>query len=221
MRNPWLELPRKPDYVLEIDAPHIEAVNRHAKPEHRLDLRMIPVPFLGNRAAPLVVLGLNPSYQPDSLDVETGTAPLAEALRANLGSDPRGHVHPGLASKFAHTGGGRWWRKCLKALIELGHDPDDLARRVLAVDFHGYRSKSWQAIPLTLPSQHYGFHLVGAAIDRGATIVVTRGVRHWEVAVPRLFGYRSLVLVKNVRSATVSTRNCGEEEFARVRKALT
>jgi hypothetical protein len=220
VRNPWQDLPRKPLYVLEVDRPHVEAFNRRVGPRYQLDLRLMPVPFMGNRTAPLLVLGLNPSFQPDSLRLERGRPRLAKALRDNLGSDRRARVHISLTSEFEDTGGGRWWRDCLRALID-GRDPNELAPKVLAVDFHGYRSKGWQAIPFTLPSQLYGFHLVESAIDRGATIVVTRGARHWEVAVPRLYDYRFLVRTNTARIARISPGNCGEEGFAAVRKALT
>jgi hypothetical protein len=36
---------------------------------------------------------------------------------------------------------------------------------------------------VTLPSQRFGFQVVEDAIDRGATIITTRGKDAWEVAV--------------------------------------
>ena len=99
---------------------------------------------------------------------------------------------------------GRWWRRCFGALIDRGHEPDELARKVLAVEFHGYRSLDRQPIPFTLPSQHFGFELLRSAMRRQATIVVTRGLRQWEVAIPELAQYGYLVRLKNARSATIS-----------------
>ena len=220
MKNPWLDLPRTKPYVLEIDRPHVEAFNRHASTKHRLDLRMLPLPFVGNRQAPLLVLGLNPSYQPDSRRLDRDGTARGDAIRANLGPKPRGHVHPGLNPEFAETSGGRWWRRCFRALIDKGHTADSLARDVLAVEFHGYRSLNWQPIPYTLPSQHFGFELVRRAMQRQATIVLARGRRHWDVAIPELRNYDSRVELKNARSATISPKNCTRRGFALVRKAL-
>jgi hypothetical protein len=207
-------------YVLGVDRPHVEAFNRHASARHRLDLRMIPVPFMGNRSAPLLVLGLNPSYQRDSLRLDRDGNARGEALRANLGSNRRGHIHAGFNPEFAGTGSWRWWRRCFRAVIDEGHEPDELVRKVLAVDFHGYRSLNWRAIPVTLPSQDFGFELVRRAIRRQATIVVTRGFPQWHVAVPDLANYKSLVRLKNPRSATISPTNCTRRGFKLVRKAL-
>jgi len=220
VRNPWLDLPRTKPYILDIDRAHVEAFNRHASPKHRLDLRMIPVPFMGNRAAPLLVLGLNPSYQRDSLRLDCDGTRRGDAMRANLGSNPRRHLHVGLRDEFAETSGGRWWRRCFRALIDRRHEPDELAHKVLGVEFHGYRSLNWQAIPFTLPSQYFGFELVRRAMRRQATIVVTRGIPQWHVAIPELADYESLARLKNPRSASISPRNCTRRGFTLVQKAL-
>lgn len=53
----------------------------------------------------------------------------------------------------------------------------DLANHLLAVEFHGYHSENWQALPVTLPSQLYTFSLVEGAMGRGAVIVVLRAWR--------------------------------------------
>jgi len=76
---------------------------------------------------------------------------------------------------------------CVRGVAdELGCDASELADRVLAVEFHGYRSKKWPALPVTLPSQWYGFQLVREAIARKAFVVILRGERDWKVAVPEL-----------------------------------
>ena len=60
--NPWMELPSRAPYVLSSDRPFVEAFNKHADEAKRLDLDLLPEPFMGNRSAPLVVLGLNPGW---------------------------------------------------------------------------------------------------------------------------------------------------------------
>ena len=84
---------------------------------------------------------------------------------------------------------GEWWRRCVRQLVLAGQPLEHLARSVLSVEFHGYHSPSFAPIPITLPSQWFGFSLVEQAIARGATVVMTRGRREWEVAVPELMSY--------------------------------
>lgn len=143
----------------------------------RLHLEALPDPFVGPHDAALVVLGRNPGW--------SGSEPArrSAALRANLDDDPAGHVHVYLTEDWAETGGGKWWRKCTRAISESsGLAYVELARSVLAVEFHGYHSQDWAPLPITLPSQWFGFGPVEDAIRRGAVIVVLRGGSDWDVA---------------------------------------
>jgi hypothetical protein len=90
----------------------------------------------------------------------------------------------------------------------------------MAVEFHGYHSRRWSPLPVTLPSQWFGFRLVDQAIERGAVIVVTRAVQQWLVAVPRLASYHGLVRTKSAQTASLGRGNLGEHEYARVTEAL-
>jgi len=98
--------------------------------------------------------------------------------------------------------------------------PPDLARRVLSVEFHGYHSQDWAALPVTLPSQWYGFNLVARAIQRGAIIVVLRGGKDWDVAIPGLHGYPRRFSTNTVRSASVSPGNLPQGVFDLVIDAI-
>jgi len=220
MRNPWQDVPVEPPYLLPADRPYVESFNRHVTLAYRLDVRLLPEPFLGSRGAPLVVLNLNPGIAGSEYRVHNWPA-YSRALRANLGADRRGHHQVNLDPAFAKTPGGRWSRKCFKAVIAAGVNHADLARRVLLVEFHGYHARSWRPIPVTLPSQRYGFWLVEQAMNRGATIIPMRGVRDWEVAVPHLGSYKRRVGIRNPRSATISPANCGQRGFDLVIEAVT
>ena len=105
-------------------------------------------------------------------------------------------VHGGafhwLADDVSDTTGGRWWRNCLRGLTSPDRSYADLSTRVLALEFHGYHSPQWSALPITLPSQRYTFDLVRQAIDREAVIVALRALRSWQVAVPELMRYDRL-----------------------------
>ena len=76
-------------------------------------------------------------------------------------------------------------------------------------------------IPITLPSQWFGFSLVEQAIARGATVVMTRGSRQWTVAVPALMAYERVVRLKSPQEAAISPRNCGDQGWETILDALS
>lgn len=216
MKNPWVDLPDSEPFVLGDDRPRVHAFNRAVDARYQLRLNLLPEPFLGSRDARLVLLMLNPGFANSDLRVHKGG--YGAALRANLVDDPSGHIHLGLSSGFKDDL--PWWTTHLQAVIERVDDLDALARKVLAVEFHGYHAQSWKPIPVTLPSQQFGFWLVEQAIARGATIVPMRGERIWEIAIPSLHGYENLVRIKNPRAGTLSPGNCEGDGFERVLHAL-
>jgi len=217
--NPWMELPSRAPYVLSSDRPFVEAFNKHADEAKRLDLDLLPEPFIGNRSAPLVVLGLNPGWsEQNSENYSTPARP--HAILANLRDEPEGQVHYALTPEFASTPVGEWWRRCFRWIVLAGQPLEHLARSVLSVEFHGYHSRSFASMPITLPSQWFGFSLVEQAITRGATVVMTRGRREWEVAVPELMSYTRVVGLRNRGPAAISRGNCGNRDWAMILVAL-
>ncbi|HEY0319117.1 MAG TPA: hypothetical protein VGC49_12605 [Solirubrobacterales bacterium] len=220
MRNPWLDLPKEPPYVLPQDREYVDEFNRHtANPKYQLDVALMPGPFEGSRQAPLLVLMRNPGVGSWDDDRELGD--YQEAMRANLGDAPEDQVQVGLKAEFESTPAGIWSRgRCFKNLIkEQGLPAEHLAHLVLNVEFHGYHSKNWHSLPITLPSQYYGFWLVVRAMERGATVVALRGSWDWEVAVPGLADYPRLVTVHSSQSPAISPDNCGDK-FSYVLEAL-
>lgn len=61
---------------------------------------------------------------------------------------------------------------------------------------------------LPLPSQDYNFRLVLNAVDRGAIIILMRGLQRWLRAVPKLNEYDKVLILKNVQQPTISPNNC-------------
>lgn len=218
VKNPWHDLPTDPPFVLPIDHAPVREFNEKAQLDKRLDLDLIPQPFLGNRDAPLLILGANPN-------VRGGHAggPVAAAIRANLSPDPNGHSLIGLLPEFADTPNAEWWRQgCLPEVLGLGPAPQELADRILSIELHGYHSKAWRRPSTPFPSQRYGFWLVEQAMARGAVIVVLACRGHWETAVPGLSTYRHFVAKQNRRSRSyrISQGNLGHEGFREVLRAL-
>jgi hypothetical protein len=216
--NPWTALPDSPPYVLPEDRPFVESWNKQAANERkRLHTEVVPEPFVGQRAAPVVVLQLNPAWR----DLPDAHPPdLNAAIRGNLGDDPAGHVHPGFLDRFTETSGS-WWRRRWRAVMQhSGLGFEDLAERVLAVEWYGYYSHDWANLPVTLPSQWFSFDLVKRAVEREAVILITRGWRVWPVAVPTLLTYRRVFATRSARNAYISAGNLPAGGFDAVVNAL-
>ncbi|MGW6580013.1 hypothetical protein ACWF76_11560 [Streptomyces globisporus] len=105
-------------------------------------------------------------------------------------------------------------------MTKQGHSHDELARQILAVQFHGYHSQSWRPIPYTLPSQPFAFYLVRRAMSRDAVIVLGRIAATWKIAVPELASYPNVVTPKQNRSVQISRGNFSPENFERIEQAL-
>jgi hypothetical protein len=220
--NMWSALPLDPPYVLAEDRPHVEAWNerRGAKDERvRLQLSVWPEPFLGPRTAHVVILAQNPAW-PGGPPPHVGNARYEAALRGNLSDDSDRHIHMGLQDAFAATSG-KWWRPRWRVAMERsGLTFEDMARKVLAVQSHGYFSERWARLPVTLPSQWFSFDLVRQAVERSAVIVVTRGWKDWTDSVPELQSYDGAMRTKSPRGAYVTPMNLPAGGFERVVDAL-
>lgn len=106
-------------------------------------------------------------------------------------------------------------------MVEGAHGPlirrcdlDQVASRVLVVEYHGYHAQKFDPPPLTLPSQYFSWDLVRAALARSALVVCTRGYQVWEVAVPELATYEQYVrLERPLRRFTLGPGVLGEAAF--------
>ena len=209
MSNPWLRLRRRRPFVLASDRKTVLDFNGRVSGKFSLDLSLLPEPWVGNLRAPIVVLNLNPGIGSDNHAVHHGV-PFRRAVRANLEQRKTEYRHYYLDPAFADTGGGHWWRKCLRKLID-EKKPSEwklLARRVVGLEIHGYHSRSFKHIGAHLPSQEYTFRALRKAMDRGAIVVVARGLKHWTAAIPELGHYASLFQMKNPRVSSISPKNC-------------
>jgi hypothetical protein len=202
--NPWADLPAIEPFVLPCDRLTVEAHNTIAAPAERLDLRLMPEPFMGRPDAPIVLLALNPGLS--SRDLRAHRRPEFQArVRSCLahGSDqyPFYYLDPSQRGP-----GVDWWRRVAGSLVEQ-FGAEAVADRMLCVEYLPYHSVKFDHAHLRLPSQEYGFALVREAIRRKAEVVVMRGLRYWLGAVPELAGYPLRSGLRNVRNTTLSAGN--------------
>src|SRR5437016_5759177 len=84
--NPWMKLPAEAPYVL----PEDDAILRGLGHRKDLALHLLPVPFHGDpRQAPVVLLGLNPSYRLQADHDENDDADFLEQHRLTLAFESR------------------------------------------------------------------------------------------------------------------------------------
>lgn len=205
--NPWRSLPDEAPYVLPGDALAIDAFNRRANEDHRVHLELLPEPFFGSPDAPLVVLGLNPGFDPR--DEEAHRTPwFQQALRRNLAHEHGPFPFYYLDPAVADTPGGAWWLRRLREPIAIA-GLACVASRILCVELFPYHSRHYGRVP-PLPSQAYGFQLVERAIRRDALVVAMRSWRLWRQAVPALASYTRVVRLRSPQNVAISPRNCGD-----------
>lgn len=206
MENPWSRLPASPPYVLAEDADAIDRINVSARSELRIHTELLPEPFLGRPDAPVVLLGLNPGFNPRDLEHHQDKT-FARASRRNLVHAHEEYPFYLLDPALVRSPGHGWWSKRLRHLIEL-IGLEAVARSLLCVEFFPYHSDKFGSRTTRVKSQTYGFFLVQEALRRGALVVAMRSLRLWATAVPGLAQYGRLVRLRNVQSPWVSPKNC-------------
>jgi hypothetical protein len=213
--NPWNKLPLEAPYVL----PEDDAILRGLARRNDLALHLLPVPFHGDpRQAPVVLLGLNPSYRLQADYDENDSADFLEQHRLTLAFESRVPFF-NLDPVFADNGAYRYWHQRLAALIAR-FGIDRIGKSVASVQWFPYRSPTFTRLPRLLPSQSYGFSLVRQAIQRGATIVLLRSRKLWLEAVPEL-ARMPYIELNAPRNMSVSPGNMPPGAFETLCQRLT
>jgi len=215
--NPWVELPTTSPFVLPDDAPYVRAFHRHEPEQRHFRLDLPPDPWLGCWDAPVVLLLQNPSFN-DADTAVFARQDVHEANRRNMIEEAGGRPHYWLDEEFGDTYSGVWWRNTLSKLIaDIG--TRETARAVLVVEMYGYRTRTFRALPVTIPSQRFALDLVDDAIRRDAMIVLPRAASLWEVACPALLDYPHMLHGRS-RNAIVSVGNLEPGGYDRVLRAI-
>jgi hypothetical protein len=246
-KNPWLELPEEPDYVLPQDLPYLKAHNRNCpvdyaelkadgidEPEeihkateknrkYRLRIDVPPAPFSGLHSAPLVVLLANPLY--DDRAQKYYAQPNFRKRSLESVTTKGGIPFFTLTDEFRELQDGNkpdWWRQHTQKLAEEIGGYDELSKKLLAIDLHGYHSAKWTAPLYNYPSQEFNFHLVREAMEREAMILVARCQKNWFASIPELRDYENLIpRLNSPRNVSLTKDNMPEGDFGRIVKKLS
>jgi hypothetical protein len=216
--SPWVRLPDRNPYVLPEDKPVVDWWNSRLGPgdPRRLELHVLPEPFLGYLDAPVLILMANPGSVPADrhIDREWVTRANQQALTV-----PGGTVMYSLDDKAAAFPGGIWWRRMTRGLLAPRRTYADLAARLLVVQWHGYHSVRPSLPTERLPSQDFAVDLVSRAMDRQAPIIIGTAGPFWRSRVPGLSAYPGLITKNSPQAMSLSERNLGSG-YAAVSAAL-
>lgn len=204
MANPWKDFTvRDTDFVADGDRNGIAAHERRLgtltgknREAYRLRTELLPTPYVGNPAAPVVFLNLNPGYAKQDL------ADYAEPAFRRAAFDNLTHAIDALPfflidPRFSATSSYRWWTSRLRRPIEAA-GLEAVARRIFCVQAFPYHSSAfdpWLWDPPArlydlFPSQRYTARLLSEAIKRDALIVGLRSGkdarRYWQSSAPDL-----------------------------------
>ena len=72
MNNPWEQLSDHPPFILPSDQQVLHTYNTNVRLEYQLRFELYPEPFIGNPDASVILLGLNPGFDPNSDRTPTG-----------------------------------------------------------------------------------------------------------------------------------------------------
>src|SRR6267143_439276 len=113
--NPWLALPTDAPFVLDVDRGAVDAFNQKAKADHRVELGLLPEPYVGRIDAPIVLLLLNPGVSDDDFALHRRTD-FRDRVRACHRQEsmpyPNYYLDPAVAGP-----GARWMARILRPLI--------------------------------------------------------------------------------------------------------
>jgi hypothetical protein len=207
VENPWTDFTSGDPYVLPADLPQVLAFNRGLQQTdvRRLRLNVVPEPYIGRVDAPVVLLAINPGYTSEDVHF-TNDAYARDVWQRNLLHQPLDYPFYPLDPALSWAAGAIWWTRRLRALLAAS-DRKTVANNLLCIEYFPYHSYKNPLFPGEVPSQAYSFDLVNRAIARGATILITRGVRAWRHRITRLRDYTHVFDTANPQNSSVFPGN--------------
>lgn len=178
--NPWRAIQQgSAPFVLDADRRQIESFNESSTADHCIRLDVYPEPFIGDPAAPILILSLNPGFKPAQVDAHAQpdlARLLIKSMRMEAGEEsiPFHHLHPDYQKHSPSV----WWPRCLKGWIDR-YGLERVSRAFFCVELFPYASKRFKAMPELLDSQRFGFEVARAKIEAGATVIAFRAKKAW------------------------------------------
>jgi hypothetical protein len=177
----WSDVIRDPCFGADVD--------------RRLQLGLVPQPFMGNlRAAKVVIVLLNPGLGSADFHAEFEHSTFREALLQNLRGELAHSEFPFLflEPSWAWTGGYSSWYARLRRIIACFEKAQGsrraaqsfVARNIASLELVPYHSQKEPRRHRQLPSVSLATRAAAALQHAGKRIIVVRGHRHWAVQGP-------------------------------------
>lgn len=234
MQNPWLDkslfsIPEqysvKDEYAMKGDLERIKAFNSCIiNDNHKIILNVLPEPYSGSLKAPYILLLLNPGY--DKADDERfySDKTAFNFWKNNLNQILTDYPFFSLREELHRLEGGtNWWRNTFNSLKIDGIDLSIISKSFLSLEFFPYHSKSFNHFPITLRSQEFIFEFLRQRIKNpvpNQKIILMRGKRYWETAVPELLGYKHYFKSASVRRSFITPKSIGEQDYNQILNEL-
>jgi len=220
MRNPWLELPRRSPYIFPQDRDDISTLNGRASAnkDGKINLSLLPEPFIGNpKTAQVVLLNLNPGVGDGDRRAHRNPV-FRKAIIRNLRNESQEYPFYPLDPNLKNTPCAGWWLDHLRELFEdTGLDKKRVARRLCVIEWFPYHSqKAYLPKRQICPSQAYTFRLAVKALET-KLVVGMRAKKRW-IAVDSCF--KSVPFLKSPQNCCISSGNAGKILFQQIVDAL-
>ncbi len=203
--NPWPALGCEAPFVLTEDRLAVVGFNARATERTRLELDLLPEPFVGRVDAPVLLLALNPGVSDGDFALHTEEffrRRVRACHRQEAVDCPYYYLDPAVTGP-----GARWSARVLGPLIrEVGLAK--VARGVVLFEYVPYHSRRFAHHQLSLSSQAFSLACVRESLPQAAAVFVTRGLRLWSRAVPELLGHPRLFRTRSAQNIVISPRNC-------------
>lgn len=229
MENPWLKLPNRPPYILEVDKDVIEIFNAKIltskaknKDDYFIQTEMLPEPFGGRPDGKILFLNLNPGFDIDNdLNTHRNNSVFTGFLKKKLSRSIYDVTTFYKSVEVQSTPYYKWYSDRTKTLRELY--AWDFTNHFQFVEYHGYHSRRFKDIP-KLPSQEYGFAVVREFIKNNdadkSIIFILRGERKWKEAVPELNSLNNVFKFNSNQSLFVTENNMPSEAWKKLNTIL-
>jgi hypothetical protein len=217
MENPWEKLLKIKPFVVADDWYCLEKYNqKYDAGVHKLELDVLPEPFIGNIDAPVYLLNLNPGYDESDIYWHAHEKFRASIL-SNLLHEKLSYPFYFLNPEFNESSGSDWWTKRLRILTsDVGLST--VANKIFCVEFFPYHSIKYKEMPKSITkelliTQEYSIKLVRDAITMGKTIIIMRSKSKWLQYVPELKIHNRVFELKNYQRTYVTPGNLAEYDI--------
>lgn len=207
MENPWKVIDFE-HTVPEIDKELIAKCN-----QKKLELNVLPEPFIGNPNSNVVLLNGNPGKSDEKT---LGDKEFCKILKANLDLKGDGFMwltDSYITDKINNFSGSIWWKNHTK---ELRQELEGKPLNLFVIEYFPYHSPKSFNYPKNLNSNAFRNRLLLNAIEKGKLIIIMRSEKKWygieenDLGI-KLLNYKNKIVLKNYRNVTISKNNVGEK----------